>query len=64
MTSALLRKRLEKLSPPLNLMRHAAPAIDPRTLETMRDYLEGGFTAEPGTPEPVARAMNDFLAAQ
>lgn len=62
MTGAPLRRRLDRLAPPLMITGRTAPAIDPRTLEAMRCYLSGRPVTVPDMPDAVQQAMDEFLA--
>lgn len=64
MTSALLRKRLEKLTPPLPAKTYVAAMPSPATLAQMRQYLAEGRVTVPGLEPAVEQAMNAYLAEQ
>lgn len=65
MTSALLRKRLEKLTPPPpSLNSYIAPTPDPATLANMRAYLNNYPLSLPGVSAEVYEAMTNYLAGQ
>jgi hypothetical protein len=62
--TTILRRRLDKISPPRPAQPYTAPAPDPRTLESMRNYLAGRPVTPPGASGNVSKAMRAFLAEQ
>ena len=64
MTTPALLKRLGAIAPPLRLTSRDAPAPDPRTLESMREYLAGRPVTPPGVSGNGLKAMRAVLAEQ
>ena len=62
MTNPTLTRRLDRLAPPAPAMQYTSSPIDPRTLDSMREYLAGRITKEPDVCEEVHQAMLDYLA--
>jgi|GEM_PF-2398687 len=64
MRNPTLKRRRDRLAPPARAKQSTPPPIDPRTLDSMRDYLAGRLTTEPGTSEAEQLMMRDYLAEQ